>query len=49
MRAAMHPNYRKSFVRFGAVAFSQRPVLSNRAGVPACALADSRESDVLVR
>jgi hypothetical protein len=45
----MHPNYRKSFARFGAAALPQSQIPSNRRGVPACVLADSRESDVLVR
>jgi hypothetical protein len=39
MRAPMHSNYLKSLVRFGA-ALPQGSILSNRLGVPACALDD---------
>jgi hypothetical protein len=45
----MHPNYHRSFVRLGAAALPQGVVLSNHAGVPACALPDAGEPDVLMR
>jgi len=38
----MHPNYRKSLSRFGAAALLPASILSNRAGIPACAPDDGR-------
>jgi hypothetical protein len=49
MRAPMHPNYRKSSVRTAFAALRQALILSNRRGVPACALRDAGEPDVLMR
>jgi hypothetical protein len=49
MRAPMHPNYRKSFARPAFAALRQSLILSNRRGVPACALRDAGEPDVLMR
>ena len=49
MRAPMHPNYRKSFVRLGAAVLPQGPILSNRDGVTACAQPDALESNYLMR
>jgi hypothetical protein len=49
MRAPMHPNYRKSFARTAFAALRQSLILSNRRGVPACALRDVGESDILMR
>jgi hypothetical protein len=43
----MHPNYRNSFVRPGAAALLQWPILSNRTGSPACAYRDAIESDLM--
>jgi hypothetical protein len=45
----MHPNYRNSFASTAFAALRQSPILSNRRGVPACALRDDSESDVLMR
>jgi hypothetical protein len=45
----MHPNYRISFARTAGAALPQRPILANRRGVPARALGDAGESDVLTR
>jgi hypothetical protein len=45
----MHPNYRKSFARPAFTALPQRSIPANRRGVPACALRDAGESDVLMR
>ena len=49
MRPPMHPNYRKSFARTASAALRQSLILSNRRGVPACALRDAGEPDVLMR
>jgi len=46
MRAPMNSNYQHSFARKALSAWPQRPILSNRPGVHACALAGERDDDV---
>jgi hypothetical protein len=41
----MHPNYQFVTARSGAAASSQESILSNRAGVAACALRDAGDTE----
>jgi hypothetical protein len=46
MRALMNSNYQHSLARTAFTAMPQASILSNRPGVPACALAGERDDDV---
>jgi len=46
MRALMNSNYQHSFARKARFAWPQGPILSNRPGVYACALAGDRDDDL---